>query len=127
HASQCPDRLYTACRTNRARLCWASRRPRAYDQDLAAEHAVPILLSWRSIGLPRYPDSECSDNDDGRGSLLLLSGNKEGLFRLSLSNGAIGRFDSVFFEWPSATKWIRLQSRCDSAARAQRKLIGALI
>src|SRR5262249_6049142 len=57
----------------------------AYDQDLAAEHAVPILLSWRSIGIPRYADSECSDNDDGRGSLLLLSDNEEGLRRLSLS------------------------------------------
>src|SRR5262249_50361009 len=67
-----------------------------------------------------------SDNDDGRGSLLLLSNNEEGLFRLSLTNGAIGRFDSVFFEWPSATKWIRLQSRCDAAARVQRKFIGAL-
>ena len=80
-----------ACRTSGARLCWASGRPRAYDQDLAAEHAVPILLSWRSIGLPQYADSECSNNDDRRGSLLLLSDNAEGLLRLSVSNGAIGR------------------------------------
>ena len=29
---------------------------------------APILLSWGSIGLPRYADSECSNND-GRGSL----------------------------------------------------------
>ena len=79
---------------------WASRRPRAYDQDLAAEYAVPILLSWKSIGLPRYADSECNDNDDGRGSLLLLSDNEERLLRLSLSNGAIGRSTRSF--WSSA-------------------------
>ena len=38
----------------------------AYDQGLATEHAVPILLSWRSIGLPRYAD--CNNDDDERGS-----------------------------------------------------------
>jgi hypothetical protein len=74
----------------RRRLCWAPGRPRTHDQDLAAEHAVPILLPWRSIGLPQYADSECNDNDDGRGSLLLLSDNAEGLLRLSVSSGAIG-------------------------------------
>ena len=68
----------------------------AYDQGLATEHAVPILLSWRSVGLPRHADSECSDNDDGRGSLFLLSDSEEGLLRLSLSNGAIGRLMRSF-------------------------------
>src|SRR5262249_56433004 len=107
-------------RTGGARLCRASRRPGAYDQDLAAEHAVPILLSWRSVGLPRYADSECSDNDDGRGSLLLLSDNEEGLLRLSLSNRAIGLSPRAF--WSSAKNCVRLQSRSDSAARELTKI-----
>jgi len=60
----------------------------------------------RSIGLPQYADSECNDNDDGRGSLLLLSDNEEGLLRLSLSNGAIGRSTRSF--WSSAENCVRL-------------------
>src|SRR6516164_5644646 len=88
---------------------------------LDAEHAVPILVSWRSIGLPRYADSECSDNDDGRGSLLLLSDNEEGLLRLSVSNGAIGRFEAVFIEWSSAKKCVKFTiAMCYSLRRASR-------
>ena len=100
------------CRTSGPWLCWASGRARTHDQGLAAEHAVSILLSRRSIGLPRYAD--CNNDDDERGSLP-VSDNEKGLLRLSLSNEAIGRSTRSF--WSSAKNCVRLQSRCDSAVR----------
>src|SRR5262249_55363985 len=106
--------------TGGARLFRASPRPGAHDQNLAAEHAVSILLFLRSVGLPRYADSEGSDNDDGRGSFILLSDNKEGVVRLSLSDGAIGLSTRSF--WSSAKNCVRLQSRSDSAARELTKI-----
>ena len=66
-------------------------------------------------GLLDFRDMQTATTTMTSGDLYLLSDNEKGLFRLTVSNEAIGRSTRSF--WSSAKNCVRLQSRCDSAVR----------
>ena len=82
------------CRTSGPWLCWASGGP-----------APTIKVSLQNMpfrffflgGLLDFRDMQTATTTMTSGDLYLLSDNEEGLLRLSVSNGAIGRFDAVLF------------------------------
>src|SRR6516164_2425445 len=75
-------------------------------------------------GLLDFSDMQTATTTMTSGDLHLLSDNEKGLLRLSLSNEAIGRSTRSF--WSSAKNCVRLQSRCDAAARGPNENLSAL-